>query len=115
MLLYGKTIQNLNAKSASFLLTPPATKKPVLLLAYSSLRFVSVDLILQPGKAELVLGSGGSHMQGRKKEVVLPIAEQLYSGYAHHSSYAAAESRRRHSMHLIPVSSTALSISSVGL
>lgn len=88
MVRYGKTISDLNAMSASFslrhLLHTCTCKKQVLLLAYFSLRFASLHLILKPGKAELVLG-GGSHMQGRKPEVVLPSAEQLYSGYAHHS------------------------------
>ncbi|KAL6896352.1 hypothetical protein GGI43DRAFT_114479 [Trichoderma evansii] len=58
-----------------FPLTPSAKKKkkkkkPVLLLVFFFLlRFVSVYLVSKSGKAELALG--GSHMQGRKKEVVV--------------------------------------------
>lgn len=67
---YGKTISNLSAKSPSFPFRYLLHKKSVLLLVFS-FRFLSLFFAVcsNPGKAELVLGGGGSHMQERKKEV----------------------------------------------
>lgn len=61
--------RNLNAKSTSFPLRHLLHKTPVLFLAFFLCGlFLFTYLISNPAKAELVLGGGGSHMQGRKKE-----------------------------------------------